>query len=167
MVGMKAKKAAKPGLIVNTQARRDYELQQTYQAGISLSGAEVKSLRTGHGHLRGAFVNLKDGELWLYNATVNATNANRSALPESAQTRARKLLVKKRELAELVWIVSHQNTPAAPAPRTARMPMTRPIMRLSVVRRTRRDARSRAADRDGRPASPHLSLAKMAVGLRL
>ena len=98
---MKAKKAVKPGQIINTQARRDYELKQTYQAGISLSGAEVKSLRTGHGHLRGAFVNIKDGELWLYNATVNATNANRSALPESQQTRARKLLVKKRELAEL------------------------------------------------------------------
>lgn len=98
---MKSKKAAKPAQIVNSQARRDYELKQTYQAGIALSGAEVKSLRTGHGHLRGAFVNIKDGELWLYNATVNATNANRAALSETAQTRARKLLVKKRELAEL------------------------------------------------------------------
>jgi SsrA-binding protein len=98
---MKSSKSAKPSSIVNTQARRDYELKQTYQAGIALSGAEVKSLRTGHGHLRGAFVNIKDGELWLYNATVNATNANRSALPETQQTRARKLLVKKRELAEL------------------------------------------------------------------
>jgi len=98
---MKSKNAAKPAQIVNAQARRDYELKQTYQAGISLSGAEVKSLRTGHGHLRGAFVNIKDGELWLYNATVIATNANRSALPETQQTRARKLLVKKRELAEL------------------------------------------------------------------
>lgn len=98
---MKAKRSSQAKQIVNTTARRDYQLQDTYQAGIALSGAEVKSLRTGHGHLKGAFVNIKDGELWLYNATITATNANRAALPETDQTRARKLLVKKRELAEL------------------------------------------------------------------
>ena len=98
---MAQKKPQKPAQIVNKQARRDYELNKTYQAGLVLSGAEVKSLRNGHGHLRGAFVNIKDSELWLYNATVNATNANRSALPETAQTRARKLLVSKRDLGEL------------------------------------------------------------------
>lgn len=98
---MANKPAPKPAAIVNKQARRDYELHKTYQAGIMLSGAEVKSLRTGHGHLRGAFVNIKDGELWLFNATVNATNANRTSLPETAQTRARKLLVTKKQLAEL------------------------------------------------------------------
>lgn len=98
---MANKKASTPAQIVNKQARRDYELNKTYQAGLVLSGAEVKSLRTGHGHLRGAFVNIKDGELWLYNATINATNANRTALPETQQTRARKLLVSKKELAEL------------------------------------------------------------------
>lgn len=98
---MAQKKPQSPTQIINKQARRDYELHKTYQAGLVLSGAEVKSLRSGHGHLRGAFVNIKDGELWLYNATVNATNANRSSLPETAQTRARKLLVSKKELAEL------------------------------------------------------------------
>lgn len=98
---MANKPAQKPATIVNRQARRDYELQKTYQAGIMLSGAEVKSLRTGHGHLRGAFVNIKDGELWLYNATVNATNQNRNVLTESDQTRARKLLVSKKQLGEL------------------------------------------------------------------
>ena len=98
---MATKKAPAPGLIVNKQARRDYELNKTFQAGLVLSGAEVKSLRNGHGHLRGAFVNIKDGELWLYNATINATNANRTVLTETMQTRARKLLVSKKELAEL------------------------------------------------------------------
>jgi len=97
-----AKQKSQPAAqIVNKQARRDYELHKTYQAGLVLSGAEVKSLRNGHGHLRGAFVNIKDGEVWLYNATINATNANRQALSESDQTRARKLLITKRELAEL------------------------------------------------------------------
>ncbi len=89
-------------LIVNKAARRDYELKQFYNAGIVLTGAETKSLRTGHGHLRGAFANIKDGELWLFNATVTAGNFNRQALPEESQARARKLLVKKKQLAELI-----------------------------------------------------------------
>lgn len=97
----KAKKQNNAALITNKTARRDYEIRQTYTAGVVLSGAETKSLRTGHGHLKGAFVNIKDGELWLYNATINATNANRSALPETDQTRARKLLVNKKQLNEL------------------------------------------------------------------
>lgn len=95
------KSAPAPGSIVNKQARRDYQLTKTFLAGLVLTGPEVKSLRTGHGHLKGAFANIKDGELWLFNATINATNANKNALSESDQTRARKLLVKKRELSEL------------------------------------------------------------------
>lgn len=98
---MKAKKAAQAKTISNARARFDYELKDTFMAGLVLSGAETKSLRMGRGHLKGAFVNIKDGELWLNNATITPliTNANH-LLPES-QTRARKLLVKKRELAQL------------------------------------------------------------------
>lgn len=97
----KPKKQANASLITNKTARRDYDIRQTLVAGIVLSGAETKSLRTGHGHLKGAFVNIKDSELWLMNATINATNANRNALPEVEQTRARKLLVNKKQLHEL------------------------------------------------------------------
>jgi SsrA-binding protein len=97
----KVKKQENTALITNKTARRDYDIRKTYIAGIMLSGAETKSLRTGHGHLKGAFVNIKDHELWLYNATINATNANRTALPEETQTRARKLLVNSKQLAEL------------------------------------------------------------------
>ncbi|MBP7820960.1 SsrA-binding protein SmpB [Candidatus Saccharibacteria bacterium] len=97
----KAKKQENAALITNKTARRDYDIRKTYIAGIVLSGAETKSLRTGHGHLKGAFVNIKDQELWLFNATINATNANRTALPEETQTKARKLLVNSKQLAEL------------------------------------------------------------------
>jgi SsrA-binding protein len=97
----KAKKQENAALITNKTARRDYDIRKTYIAGIVLSGAETKSLRTGHGHLKGAFVNIKDHELWLFNATINATNANRTALPEETQTKARKLLVNSKQLAEL------------------------------------------------------------------
>jgi SsrA-binding protein len=96
-----AKKKSSTGSIVNRKARHDYEIKQSYEAGIVLSGAETKSLRMGHGHLRGAFVNIKDDELWLFNATITATNSNKNALTEEDQTRPRKLLIKPKELREL------------------------------------------------------------------
>lgn len=97
----KAKKQT-PGLIVNRTARHDYDIKQVYEAGVALIGAEVKSLRNGHGHLRGAFVNIKDGEVWLFNATITATNTNRNSLTEDQYTAPRKLLLKAREINELL-----------------------------------------------------------------
>jgi SsrA-binding protein len=90
------------GTIVNSQARRDYQFKQSYSAGMVLSGAETKSLRTHHGNLRGAFVNIKDEELWLFNATINPTSVNSNSLSPDTETRPRKLLVKKKELKELL-----------------------------------------------------------------
>lgn len=95
------KKSVESGYILNRQARRDYQIIKSYFVGIVLSGAETKSLRTNHGHLRGAFVNIKENELWLFNATINATNSNKNALSETEQTRPRKLLAKTKELSEL------------------------------------------------------------------
>lgn len=93
---MAKKKPNQPKTIANRRARHDYELGDSLVAGLQLSGAETKSLRMGHGHLRGAYVTLKDGELYLINATIAGT----SGIPigESDQTRARKLLAKKREI---------------------------------------------------------------------
>ena len=68
--------------------------------GISLSGAETKSLRRGHGHLKGAYVTVKDGELWLVNATITGDNAVRMA--EEDKTRNRKLLAKRKEIEVLM-----------------------------------------------------------------
>ena len=95
------KKHAPSNSIVNKRASFDYELKTEYVAGIALSGAEVKSLRMGHAHLRGAFITMKGGEAWLNNMQVTPTNSTASQLPEEKQTRARKLLLKKKQLAEL------------------------------------------------------------------
>ena len=85
--------------ISNRRARHDYELGDSLVAGLSLTGAETKALRMGHGHLRGAYATLKDGELWLINATIVGTRAIQ--IPEDQQTRTRKLLAKKREIEHL------------------------------------------------------------------
>jgi SsrA-binding protein len=86
--------------IRNKRASFDYKLEDSLVAGIVLSGAETKALRLGHGHLRGAYVTVQNGELWLINATI--TGFNGVKLDEAEQTRQRKLLLKKREINGLI-----------------------------------------------------------------
>ncbi len=82
--------------IENRRARHDYELGDDLVVGVELTGAETKNLRLGHGQLRGAYVNLMNGELWLMNATINGTNS--IPLSEEDQIRNRRLLAKRREI---------------------------------------------------------------------
>lgn len=93
---MAKKKQNQPKRIANRRARFDYELGDDIVVGISLTGAETKALRRGHGHIRGAYVTIKDGELWLLNATITGDSA--AKIPEEEQTRSRKLLAKRREI---------------------------------------------------------------------
>jgi SsrA-binding protein len=86
--------------IQNRRARFDYELGDSLVVGIALTGAETKSLRLGHGQLQGAYVTVKEGELLLINAAIQGSRG--IPISESDQTRARKLLAKKREIAELI-----------------------------------------------------------------
>lgn len=85
--------------ITNRRARFDYALESEIIAGIALTGRETKALRLGHGHIRGAYVTLKNGEAWLINATI--TGFDGVKIDESEQTRARKLLLKKKEIDQL------------------------------------------------------------------
>lgn len=86
--------------IKNRRARHDYELGDSLVVGLELTGAETKSLRMGHGHLRGAYVTVKDNEIYLINATI--TGSSGVQIGEDDQTRARKLLAKRREIDALI-----------------------------------------------------------------
>jgi SsrA-binding protein len=97
---MAKKKVNQPKTIQNRRARFDYELGDSLVVGLELSGAEAKSLRMGHGHLRGAYVTIKDNELYLINATI--TGSSGINIDETNQTRARKILAKKKEIESLV-----------------------------------------------------------------
>lgn len=91
--------AAKKSL-QNRRARHDYALGDGFVVGIALTGAETKSLRLGLGHLKGAYVQTKNGELWLVNATITG---NRSVhVSEEDKTRNRKLLAKRSEIGSLM-----------------------------------------------------------------
>lgn len=77
-------------IVINRRARFDYQLGDELTCGISLTGPEVRLIRDHHAQLRGSFVTLKNGELWLNNATLGAETA-----------RNLKLLVTKRQLRDL------------------------------------------------------------------
>jgi SsrA-binding protein len=97
---MAKKRAAPPSAIRNRRARHDYELGDSLVVGLQLSGAETKSLRQGHGHLRGAYVTVKNDELWLINATITGNNG--IPIDDTDKTRARKVLAKRREIDALI-----------------------------------------------------------------
>lgn len=108
---MAKKRQTKTKQITNRRARHDYELGDSLLVGIELLGREVKNLRTGHGQLRGAYVTVKDNELFLLNATINGSNA--APLTEPEQTRTRKLLAKRREIDHLIE-AKHQSKTIVP-----------------------------------------------------
>lgn len=89
-----------PKAIQNRRARHDYELGDSLVVGMELTGPETKSLRMGHGQLRGAYVTVKDEELYLLNGTIIGTSG--VPLTEQQQTRTRKLLAKRREIDALI-----------------------------------------------------------------
>lgn len=97
---MKKNHAHQTKQIVNRRARYDYELGDSLVTGVALTGAETKNLRLGHGQLRGAYVTVKDNELWLVNAAINGTNS--IPIDEDGQTRNRRLLAKRREIDALI-----------------------------------------------------------------
>ncbi len=97
---MAKKKQQTTKSIQNRRARHDYELEDSLVVGLELTGREVKSLRLGHGQLRGAYVTVKDDQLWLLNSTINGTNG--IPIPEAEQTRTRRLLAKRKQIDQLI-----------------------------------------------------------------
>ncbi len=94
------KRKVPPGSISNRRARHDYALGDELVVGIELTGAETKSLRRGHGQLRGAYVTIRDNQLWLVNASINGDKG--IPISEADQTRDRRLLAKRKEIEALM-----------------------------------------------------------------
>jgi len=83
----------------NRQARHDYDFEETYEAGLVLTGTEVKSIRAGRANLKDAFARVENGEVWLHNMHVpEYTQGNRYNVEPR---RSRKLLLHRAEIARL------------------------------------------------------------------
>lgn len=88
-------------LAEHRRARFDYEISGTYEAGMELSGSEVKSARAGRANLTGAFVVIRNGEAFLTNAFIPPYQV-KNAPPSYDPARPRKLLLHKKEVGELI-----------------------------------------------------------------
>lgn len=106
------KKTKTPGRLLNRRARYEYEILDKLEAGIVLTGPEVKSLRLGRGSLVDAFVQIRSGEAYMVNATINKYEFSREENYDP--TRSRKLLLHKDQIYTLEQKVSGANLTLIP-----------------------------------------------------
>ncbi|WP_417456727.1 SsrA-binding protein SmpB [Kordiimonas sp.] len=96
----------------NRKARHLFHIEEEHEAGISLRGTEVKSLRSGEGNIRESYAEEKDGELWLVNAYIpEFSHGNRF---NHEPRRPRKLLMHKREISKLGGLIQRQGYTLVP-----------------------------------------------------
>jgi len=86
---------------VNRKAYHDYFIEEEYEAGIVLTGSEIKSVRAGRVNLRGAYARIQDDELWLFDAHISP-NEQTGKVFQHEPTRPRKLLLHRREINRLL-----------------------------------------------------------------
>ena len=85
--------------ITNRKARYDYEIEDTYEAGIVLKGTEIKSIRNGKAQLKDSYAILKNGEVFLLNMHISAYE--KGNIFNHEETRTRKLLLHKKEILKI------------------------------------------------------------------
>ncbi|MHA1536111.1 MAG: SsrA-binding protein SmpB [Alphaproteobacteria bacterium] len=96
----------------NRRARRDYFIDEKYEAGLVLTGTEVKSLRAGHANIQESYALAKDDEMWLFNCYIPEYAS--AARENHAPRRPRKLLLKRREIEKIAIAVQRQGMTLVP-----------------------------------------------------
>ncbi|MBX6765259.1 MAG: SsrA-binding protein SmpB [Rubrobacteraceae bacterium] len=96
----------------NKKATHDFDIEETYEAGIQLTGPEVKSVRAGRANLRESYARVRDGEVFLLGAHIspyqNATHVHQNP------TRERKLLLHRKEIDRLAGKLNEQGKTLIP-----------------------------------------------------
>ena len=87
-------------IAANKKANHNYFINDKFEAGLVLSGSEVKSLRINTGSIKESFIVEKEGELWLTNCHIKRYSSSNDVA--STTTRSRKILVKKKELNKII-----------------------------------------------------------------
>lgn len=110
----KKKKKEKNGLIAeNRRARREFSLEETYEAGIQLTGTEVKSLREGQANIAESYVSPENGEIMLINANIPEYQ-RAGPFYNHEPRRPRRLLLHKKEIGKLAAAVDRQGMTMVP-----------------------------------------------------
>lgn len=91
-------------IVTNHKARRDFNVLETFEAGIVLHGTEVKSLRAGKGQIADAFARVEKDEVWLYNANIE--EYSHGNVHNHALKAPRKLLLHKSEIRKLFGLAA-------------------------------------------------------------
>jgi SsrA-binding protein len=132
----------------NRRARHDYQLIERVEAGLVLTGTEVKSLRAGRAVLGQAYADVRDGEAWLYGAEIAAYEQGNRANHEP--TRARKLLLHRREIDRIYGQVREKGLTLVPTRlyfKDGKVKVELALARGKDVRDKRRDVADRDAKR--------------------
>jgi SsrA-binding protein len=132
----------------NRKARHDYHLLERHEAGLVLTGSEVKSLRGGGAQLRRAFADLRDGELWLVGAHI--APYEQAGAESHDPDRDRKLLLHRREIDALMGKVQERGFTLVPTRlyfRDGRAKVEIALARGKDVRDRRREISKREAAR--------------------
>ncbi len=98
-------------IATNRRAWHDFEIEESFEAGIMLAGSEVKAIRAGRADLKEAFAEIHQGEMWLSSLTITPLATSTFAPPPA---RRRKLLVHATELDRLVGKVAHKGMALIP-----------------------------------------------------
>ena len=99
-------------IAVNRKAYHDYHILESYEAGIVLKGSEIKSIRAGRVNIRDAYAKPERDELWLFNSHIAAYQA--AAHDTHEPDRQRKLLLHRKQIAELAGLASQKGLTLVP-----------------------------------------------------
>jgi len=109
----KKSKTSSNTIVLNKKARHDYFIEQTFEAGLSLEGWEVKSLRENKVQIKESYVILKNSEMFLFGAHISAlTSASTHVNPDP--TRTRKLLLNRLEINRLKEKIDQKGATVVP-----------------------------------------------------
>ncbi len=97
----------------NRRARHDYHIEETYEAGIVLTGSEIKSVRAGRVNLRGSYARLINDEVFLYDAHISPYEQSGSHYNHEP-LRPRKLLLHRREIRRLLGLIRQKGLTLVP-----------------------------------------------------
>jgi SsrA-binding protein len=133
----------------NRRARHDYSIIDTWEAGIVLTGSEVKSLRDGKANLSDAYGIVRDGEIYLINLHISVYE--RASYNNHEPTRTRKLLLHKREIGRLIGAIERQGLTLIPLELYFKRGIAKVAIALGKGKKQhdkREDAKARDADRE-------------------